>query len=148
MAGIGLSKMGNNIDFSQLTEAILAGRSKPLTQLQNKSADFTKRSDMLKQLKSKLAALTSAADALTNRGLGTGHSAGSSSSGVATVSATDRAVNGTTNLNVTSLATRLSQTSRIYASAANEVLAGGAITATASSSARTRGSRATCWSRR
>ncbi|HKX31016.1 MAG TPA: flagellar filament capping protein FliD [Blastocatellia bacterium] len=128
MAGVSLS--GSNIDFSQLTDAIVADRSRPLTQLQSKSSEYTKRNDALKQFNSKLAALTSAANTLTNRDLGTGRFALSSATSVATVSNTDAASTGTINLNVSRLATNLTQASRTYAATTTPVLAGGATTAT------------------
>src|SRR5262245_7466677 len=121
MAGVSLSGSGSGIDFSQLTEAILADRSKPLTQLQSKRSDFTKRSDALKQLNTKLAALTSAASALNSRDLGTGRAATSTSSSTVTATATDSAANATINLVVARLASRLSQSSRVYASSSTPV---------------------------
>lgn len=130
MAGTSIGGLGGSIDFSQLTEAILADRSRPLTQLQNKSADFTKRSDALKQFNAKLATLTEAANALTDRDIGTGRQANSSAQSVATVTNTDAAAVGAINLNVTRLATTLAQSTRAYASSTTAVLAGGATSAT------------------
>lgn len=128
--GINFSGIGSNIDFSQLTEAILADRARPLKQLQAKSADYTKRSDALKQLNSRLLALTSAANALTDRELGTSRQATSSNTAVATVTSTDEAVAGSLNLSVTRLASSLTQASRVYNDDTAAVLAGGATSAT------------------
>jgi flagellar hook-associated protein 2 len=131
MAGaINFSGIGSGLDFSALTEAILAERSRPLTQLQARSADFTKRSDALKQLNARLVAFTEAANALTDRALGTGLQAATSSASVATASSSSSAAAGTINLTVTRLASGLSQSSRVYGSASEAVLAGSATTAT------------------
>jgi flagellar hook-associated protein 2 len=131
MAGaISFNGLGSGLDFSQLTEAILAERSRPLTRLQSKGADFSKRSDALKQLNARLLALTNAAKALTDRSLGTSRQASSSDANVATVTSSADAVAGTINLNVTRLATSLAQASRVYADDTSAVLANGATSAT------------------
>ncbi|MFN0084357.1 MAG: flagellar filament capping protein FliD [Blastocatellia bacterium] len=128
--GINFSGIGSGLDFSKLTEAILAERARPLTQLQARSTDYTKRGDALKQLNARLVAFTEAARALTDRSLGTGRLASSSAAGVATATSSDAAAAGTINLTVTRLATGLSQSSRVYGSAASAVLADGATSAT------------------
>ena len=131
MAGaISFSGLGSGIDFSKLTESILATRSRPISLLQNKSADLTKRSDAFKALNTKLATLTAAADALTNKDIGTGRLATSSATDKVTVSADETAGTGTLGVTVTRLATSLTQNSRAYATATTAVLVSPATTAT------------------
>lgn len=130
MATISFNGIGSGLDLSKLTEAILSERSRPLQQLQAKNATNTKRSDALKQLNSKLLALTAAAKSLDDQTLGTGRNASSSSTAVATLSSSATAALGSFNLNVTRLATSLSQASRVYTDDEAAVLAGGATSAT------------------
>jgi flagellar hook-associated protein 2 len=130
MATINFSGLGSGLDFSKLTDAILSDRARPLRLLQSKSTDYTKRSDALKQLNAKLVALTSAANALTDRKLGTNRQATSANTSVATVSGSAEAVAGTVKLTVTRLATSLSQASRVYNDDTSAVLANGATSAT------------------
>lgn len=131
MAGaVSFSGLGSGIDFSKLTESILATRSRPISLLQAKSADLTKRSTAFKALNTKLATLTTAADALTNQDLGTGRTATSSATDKVTVSATSTAGAGTLGVTVTRLATSLTQSSRVYGTKTTAVLAGGATSAT------------------
>ncbi len=127
---INFSGIGSGIDFSKLTDAILADRSRPLAQFQNQSATLTKRSDALQQLNAGLVALADAANALTNRDIGTNRVANSSATAVATASATSSAAAATINLTVTRTATYLTQASRAYAASSDAVLAGGATSAT------------------
>lgn len=124
------SGLGSGIDFSQLTEAILADRSRPISQLQSRSSQLTRRNDAYKQLNTKLATLTEAANALTNQDLGNGRNTSSNASDKVTSSATAAAATGSFSLSVTRLASSLTQASRAYASAETAVLAGGAATAT------------------
>jgi flagellar hook-associated protein 2 len=131
MAGIAsFSGLGSGIDFGQLTEAILAEKSRPISQLQSRSTQIGKTNDAYKQLNAKLATLTEAVNALTNKELGKGRLASSSATDKVIPTATASAATGTFNVAVTRLATNLSQVSRVYASASNAVLAGGATTAT------------------
>src|SRR5437870_3918489 len=106
---------GSGIDFSKLTDSILATRSRPISLLQSKGADLTRRSDTFKALNAKLATLTSAATALTNQDLGTGRLATSSATDKVTISASSTAGTGTLGVTVTHLATSLTQNSRVYA---------------------------------
>jgi flagellar hook-associated protein 2 len=131
MAGaINFSGIGSGLDFSKLTESILAERSRPISQLQTRNASNTKRSDALKQLNTRLASLTQAADALKTRDLGTGRISTSTDASVASVSVTETSSIGSFNLSVTRLATSLTQVSRTYGDDTTAVLAGGASTAT------------------
>ncbi len=130
MATINFNGLGSGLDFAKLTESILSERARPLNQLQSKNADNSQRSDALKQFNAKLLALTAAAAALNDRALGTGRTAGSSSSSVATVTANSTAATTSLNLAVTRLATSLTQTSRVYGADSAAVLAGAATTAT------------------
>lgn len=131
MAGaVSFSGLGSGIDFSKLTESILATRSRPISLLQAKSADLTKRSDAFKALNAKLAILTTAAKALANKDLGTGRTATSSTTDKVTASASSTAGTGTLGVTVTRLATSLTQNSRAYATTSTAVLAGAATTAT------------------
>ncbi len=131
MAGaVSFSGLGSGIDFSKLTESILATRSRPISLLQSKSADLAKRSDAFKALNTKLATLTTAADALADQDLGTGRLATSSATDKVTVSASSTTGTGTLGITVTRLATSLTQNSRAYATTSTAVLAGAATTAT------------------
>ena len=127
---INFSGLGSGIDFSKLTDAILADRSRPLAQLQSQSDLLTKRSTALQQLNAGLATLADAANALTNRDIGTGRIASSSATTVAAASATSSAAPATINLSVTRTATYLTQASKVYAASSDAVLAGGATSAT------------------
>lgn len=129
MAGVNLSGSGSSIDFSTLIDAVVAQRMRPVSQLQSKSTDLSKRGDALKQLNTKLAALAGAAKALTDRDIGSGRQSASSNVEVSTVSSTEAAPEGTFKLNVVRLASSLSQSSRIYNSVASPLLAGGATSA-------------------
>jgi flagellar hook-associated protein 2 len=124
------SGLGSGIDFSQLTEAILAEKSRPVSQLQARSTQIGKINEALKQFNAKLATLTEATNALTNKELGNGRLASSSATDKVLPTVTAAAAPGTFTVSVTRLATSLTQSSRIYASADNAVLAGGATTAT------------------
>lgn len=130
MATINFNGLGSGLDFAKLTESILSEKARPLNQLQSKNADNGKRSEALKTLNAKLLALTSASEALNDRTLGTGRTAGSSTSSVATVTADTTAALTSLNLSVTRLATSLTQTSRVYGAEDSAVLAGAATTAT------------------
>ncbi|MBI1766223.1 MAG: flagellar filament capping protein FliD [Acidobacteria bacterium] len=130
MATVNFNGVGSGLDFKALTDSILAEKSRPLSQLQNKNAESSKRSDALKQLNARLLALTAAADALNDRTLGNGRTASSSAANVATATSSAEAATASINLTVTRLATSLTQTSRVYTSDTAAVLAGGATTAT------------------
>lgn len=131
MAGsINFSGIGSGLDFSKLTDSIIAERSRPMLQLQSRNATNAKRSDGLKALNTKLAALTDAAEVLKDQTLGTGRIATTSDSKVATLTADDTSSLGSFTLGVTRLATSLTQTSRSYTSKTAAVLATGATTAT------------------
>lgn len=129
-ASVSFSGLGSGIDFSKLTDSIVAARSRPVSLLQAKSADISKKSDAYKQLNAKLATLTEAAKALKDQTLGTSRIATSSDSDKLTASADSTAGTSTLNLTVTRLATSLTQTSRNYTASTTAVLAGGATTAT------------------
>ncbi len=130
MASISFNGLGSGIDFGTVRDAILAQRSVPITRLQTKVENYNTRIDALKQLNTSLASLTSAADALTNRDLGTGRSGVSGDSSVASVSTTSAAALGSFDLNVSRIATGLTQTSRVFSSSTDPILSGGATTAT------------------
>ena len=129
-ASVSISGLGSGIDFSKLTDSIVATRSRPISLLQSKGADITRRSDAFKQLNAKLATLTEASNALTNKDLGSGRIATSSATDKVTVSAGSTAGTSTLNVTVTRLATSLTQNSRVYATTTTSVLAGAATTAT------------------
>ena len=129
-SGVSFSGLGSGIDFSKLTDSVVAERSRPVAQLQSKEADYSKRSDALKQLNAKLAVLTQAAKSLTESSLGTGRIATSSAAGVVTATSAEAATPGTVSLNVSRLATSLVQASRAYTTKDGPILAGGATTAT------------------
>lgn len=122
--------LGSGLDFNSLTEAIISDRSRPITQLQQKSAALGSQSSALKQLNGLLLTLTSAAKTLTDRSLGTGRLVTSSASSITSASATDTAAFGTLNINTARLATRFIEATRSFSSATAPVLAGGATSAT------------------
>ncbi|MFM9904732.1 MAG: flagellar filament capping protein FliD [Pyrinomonadaceae bacterium] len=124
------SGVGSGIDFSVIRDAILNQRTRPVTQLQTKVSNYSSRVDALTQLNGGLAALTTAAEALTNRDLGSGRSATTGDATVITASATTTANLGNYDVNITRLATTLAQASRSLTSTETPVLAGGATTAT------------------
>lgn len=130
MAEISFSGLGSGIDFGVVRDAIIAQRSVPITRLQSKVGNYNNRIESLKQLNTALAALTSAAQTLTNRELGTGRNAVTGDNSIATASATSAASLGGFNINVSRLATSLTQSSRSYSSATEPILFGGATTAT------------------
>ena len=127
---VSFSGIGSGIDFTKIRDAIIASRSRPITQLQSKSNSYSGRVDALKKLNASLAALTSAADALQNKEIGSTRTAVSSDASILTSSATGAASLGQFDVSVTRLATNLTQASRSYASTSTPVLAGGATTAT------------------
>ncbi len=130
MASASISGLGSGIDFSKLTDAILAEKSRPVSQLQARGAQISKTNDAFKQLNAKLATLTEAVNTLTNKDLGKGRLTSSSNTDNVLLAATATAATGTFEVAVTRLATNLSQSSRVYAAANTAVLAGGATTAT------------------
>src|SRR5690349_16980308 len=100
---ISINGLGSGIDFSKITDAIVAERQRPVTQLQVKSADYTNHMGALKQLNGLLITLKSAASALTNRDLGTNRTAISTDYTIASATASATASNGSYNLQVTRL---------------------------------------------
>ncbi len=129
-SSVSFSSVGSGIDFGTIRDAILAQRSRPITQMQTKASSYNSRIDALKQLNATLAALTTASDDLTKRDLGTGRNALTGDATVATATATTEANLGSFDLNVTRLATSLTQTSRGFTSKTDPILQGGATTAT------------------
>jgi flagellar hook-associated protein 2 len=127
---INISGLGSGIDFSKITDAIVAERQRPVTQLQIKSADYTNHMGVLKQLNGLLINLKAAASALTNRDLGTGRTAISTDYTIASSTASATASNGSLNLQVTRLASNLVEASRTFTAETDTVLAGGATEAT------------------
>lgn len=127
---ISFSGIGSGIDFTKIRDAIIASRSRPITQLQAKSNSYSGRVDALKKLNASLAALTNAADALQNKDIGSARTAVASDASILTSSATGAASLGQFDVTVTRLATNLTQASRSYASTSTAILAGGATTAT------------------
>ncbi len=129
-SSVSFSSVGSGIDFGTIRDAILTQKSRPITQLQSKAAGYNNRVESLKKLNSALATLTSASEALTNRDLGTGRNTATSDATVATASATAQANLGGFDLNVTRLATTLTQTSRGFSSKTAPIITGGADSAT------------------
>ena len=127
---ISINGIGSGIDFTKIRDAILTSRSRPITQLQSKSSDYNNKIEGLKQLNASLAALTAAATALTNRDLGSGRNATSRDATILTSAAASQAASGSFDINITRLASALSQASRNFSSAVAPVLADGATAAT------------------
>jgi flagellar hook-associated protein 2 len=130
MAGITFSGIGSNIDFSVITDSIISARSAPINQLASKRTDYQNRSSALKQLNTQLITLKSSLTALTDQTLGSGIAATSSASNFVTATAASTATAGTIGVEVTRLATSLSQASDSVATTDTAFLAGGATTAT------------------
>src|SRR5437773_3208994 len=108
---INFTGLGSNIDFGAVRDAIIADKMQPIAQLQSNSSTLTSRSEALKQLNGLLATLTTASAALTDTSLGSGRSATSSDATVVTASALEATSFGSFGLNVTRLATSLTQAS-------------------------------------
>ncbi len=131
MAGsISFSSIGSGIDFGVIRDAILTERARPITAMNVKAGNYSARIDALKQLNTALATLTSSTEALTNRDLGIGRSITTGDATIVTATATSAANLGSFDIDVTRLATNLSQASRSFSSTTAPVLAGGATTAT------------------
>jgi flagellar hook-associated protein 2 len=131
MAGaITFNGIGSGLDFSKLTDAIVAERTRPVTQLKAKSVNFTQRTESLKQLNARLVTLTEAAKALNNETGSISRQAISSSEEIVSASTSNSAVTGIIRLDVTRLASNLTQISRTYTATSSTVLVGGATTAT------------------
>ena len=127
---ISFSGVGSGIDFGVVRDAILAQRSIPIQQIQSKANDYSSRINSLKQLNTALASLTTAAEGLKNRELGTGRNVITGDATLVTATATSVASLGSFDLNVSRIATTLSQSSRAYTSSTATVLAGAATEAT------------------
>lgn len=124
------SGLGSGIDFNTIRDAILDQKTRPVSLMQNKASTYNNRIDALKQLNTSLAALTAAAEALTNRDLGTGKSTTTGDANVVTASASSTANLGNYDINVTRLATNLTQASRSFSSPNDAILPDGAENAT------------------
>ena len=124
------SGVGSGIDFSVIRDAILNQKTRPVTRLQTKVSEYNGRVDALTQLNAGLASLTTAAEALTNRDLGSGRSAATGDATIITASATTTANLGNFDINISRLATTLAQASRSFASTTTPVLVGSATTGT------------------
>ena len=127
---VSFSGVGSGIDFNAVRDAILTSRSAPITQLQSKIGTYNNRVDSLKQLNASLATLTGATAALISRDLGAGRNAVTGDATIVTASASASAVLGQVDLNVTRLASNLTQTSRAFSATTAPILAGGAAAAT------------------
>jgi flagellar hook-associated protein 2 len=119
---VNFSGAGSGIDFSVIRDAILAQRQVPVAQLQTKVGTYNNRIGALRQLNTLLATLTTASEAMTNRELGNGRQGVSGDSSVATVTTTGQVTLGSFAVNVTRLATSLTQSSRVYGSTSDTVL--------------------------
>jgi flagellar hook-associated protein 2 len=139
-SAINFSGIGSSIDFSLITDAIVADRMRPVTQLQAKSSNLGSHSSALKQLNGLLANLTNAATALTSKTLGVDRASASSDSSIVTAATTTAAVPGTIALNIGRLATTLTQASNNFASTSTALVAGDPLTATATFELRKGGS--------
>ncbi|NNE98803.1 MAG: flagellar filament capping protein FliD [Pyrinomonadaceae bacterium] len=127
---ISFSGLGSGIDFNLVRDAIIASRSRSITVLQNKVNTFNGRIDGLKELNAGLAGLITASESLTDRTLGFGRATNTSAAAIATAQSEASTTIGSYNLNITRLASNLTQSSRSYASEDTAVLAGGATSAT------------------
>ena len=128
--GISFSGLGSGIDFNIIRDAIVASRSRSLGLLTRKASNYNSRIGSLRELNTGLAGLITATEGLTNRELGFGRATNTSNATIATATASASTTIGQYGLDVTRLATNLTQTSRSYASEDATVLAGAATTAT------------------
>lgn len=129
-SGITINGLGGGIDFSQIADAIIAERTRPVALLQQQGATISNRMGALKQLNGLLITLKKAASDLTDRDLGTGHSALSNDSSIVSSSATSEASNGTINVQVTRTASTLVQASKSFPDETDEILPEGVTEAT------------------
>ncbi|MEZ5308551.1 MAG: flagellar filament capping protein FliD [Pyrinomonadaceae bacterium] len=129
-SSISFSGLGSGIDFDTIRDAILASRSRSVSILQSQITDYSGRIEALKTLNTGLAGLKTAADALVNRDLGFARSITTSDASVATAQAASSTAIGTYDLDVTRLASNLTQNSRNYTSEDAAVLFGAATEAT------------------
>lgn len=127
---VGFSGVGSGIDFSVIRDAILSQRSVPITQLQSKANTFNSRIDALKQFNTALTSLTTAAKDLTSRDLGTGKSTSVSDGSILSSSASSQASFGVYDINITRLATNLTQASKSFSSTSAAILPDGETSAT------------------
>lgn len=127
---VSFSSVGSGIDFDSVRTAIINQRSVPITQMQTKAAGYTNQAAALRQLNGMLATLTTATQNLTDRSLGTGRGATVADTTVATATASSTASLGKFNLDVSRLATSLTQSSRSYTSTTDPIIAGGGSSAT------------------
>ena len=125
-----ISGLGSGIDFTVIRDAILASRSQPITQLQTKSSSYSNRIDAFKKLNVLLANLTNSVQALSDKNIGSNRNVTAADSSILTASGTSAASLGQFDVNITRLATGLSQASRSYTSTTAPILAGGATSAT------------------
>ena len=128
--GVSFSGLGSGIDFNIIRDAIVASRSRSLGLLTSKANNYNNRIGSLRELNTGLAGLITATEGLTNRELGFGRTTNTSNATTATATASASTTIGQYGLDVTRLATNLTQTSRSYASEDTTVLAGAATTAT------------------
>lgn len=128
--GVNFSGLGSGIDFNVIRDAILAQRARPITLMQQKATEYNSRIDSLRQLNAGVAAVTTAAKALTERDLGTGRNATTSDASIVGSTATGSAPLGQIEVNISRLATSLTQASRTFASSTAPLLVGAATTAT------------------
>jgi flagellar hook-associated protein 2 len=127
---INFSGLGSGIDFSKITDAVVAERQRPVTLLQNKSADYNARISSLKQLNGLLINLKKAASDLTQRDLGSGHTALSTDFSIVNPTAAATAANGAVSLQVTRLASNLVEASHSFNAETDVVLPDGVTSAT------------------
>jgi flagellar hook-associated protein 2 len=127
---VNFSGLGSNIDFGAIRDAIIAGETKTVTQLQTTAGTYGTKVSTLQQLNASLASLTLAAKALVGDDLGTQNSATSSNTGVLSVSTGATASAGTFNVTVNRLASSLSQASNGFASKSATILPAGFTQAT------------------
>lgn len=130
MADVSFSGVGSGIDFNVIRDAILDQRTRPVTRMQSKVSEYNSRIESLKQLNTALAALTTSSSSLTNRDLGSGRSTTTGDANIITATAASTANLGNYEINVTRLASNLSQASRSFASTSAPILANGAESAT------------------
>lgn len=127
---ISFSGLGSGIDFNAVRDAIVNQRMVPVNQMQAKANNYSSRVDALKSFNALLSTLTTATQNLTSRTVGTGRGATTSNDAVATAVSTGAANLGNYELNVTRLATNLTQATRSFSSTSAPIIAGGAAEAT------------------
>lgn len=103
-AGINFSGLGSGIDTNSIVERLILLEQLPIRRLQQQQAALTQRMGVYNQLRGRIQAVSTAAATLNSASAYNPARASSSDTGVATITASSGAVNGTYSLSVSQLA--------------------------------------------